>query len=243
MAEGLGGIPSTLGSLIGGCMVSVGLSAIVGIQTFLYFRLFPMDTLPFKLLVAWVWITDAGHTIALLEILPCVRSIEKVKHNHILGDGQCIPGTYLFSYEFITNNRTQVNVIITLIATLNANLFYTWRIHKMSKYNWWLTGPICVLCVTRTGLGLFTTTELHVLWFLTKTWINMAAHFQANVIAGLAVSAGTDIVISTARYYYLRDLKQGYMANQEMMDTVVILTINDGIITSATAIACIACVV
>lgn len=65
-------------------------------------------------------------------------------------------------------------------------------------------------------------------------------------------SAVTDIVISAARYYYLRELKQGYVQcatlavrttpfevnfvverTQEVVDAVVIFTINDGLLTSA----------
>ncbi|KAJ7789896.1 hypothetical protein B0H14DRAFT_3891504 [Mycena olivaceomarginata] len=95
--------------------------------------------------------------------------------------------------------------MLTIVATLNANLFYAWRIHKLSKYNWWLTGPI------------------------------------AAEVAAWTASATTDVVISLARYYYLRDLKQGYMQTREMVDAVVIFTINDGLLSCATVITVIAC--
>jgi hypothetical protein len=70
-----------------------------------------------------------------------------------------------------------------------------------------------------------------------------------NVVCGLAVSAATDIAISAARYYFLNNLKQGYSAwvisiaifscptltclvvrTQEMVDAVVVFTINDGLL-------------
>lgn len=65
-----------------------------------------------------------------------------------------------YSSLLIWSLTPQVNIVVTIIATLNANLcvfrnwispppanelnpsFYTWRIHKMSKQNWWITGPI-----------------------------------------------------------------------------------------------------
>jgi hypothetical protein len=65
-------------------------------------------------------------------------------------------------------------------------------------------------------------------------------------------SAVADIVISAARYHYLRELKQGYIQcvtlaarttpfkvnfvvdrTREVVDTVMVFTINDGLLTSA----------
>ncbi|KAJ7346078.1 hypothetical protein DFH08DRAFT_809918 [Mycena albidolilacea] len=55
-------------------------------------------------------------------------------------------------------------------------------------------------------------------------------------------SAVADIVISAARYYYLRELKQGYIQTREVVDTVVVFTINDGLLTSVIAITMMGCV-
>ncbi|KAJ7269241.1 hypothetical protein B0H12DRAFT_28643 [Mycena haematopus] len=202
-------------------MVAVGLSAIVGFQTFLYFQIFPTDTRPYKFLVAWIWLTDTGHTIAICMTI-WQYAIQNFTNPSIL-------------LEIVS--ALPVNIVFTLISTLNANLYYAWRIHKMSKYDWWLTGPICLLCMARTGLGLYIAIEMTII----KTWANMAAHFKGTVVGAMAVSVATDIVISAARYYQLRDLKQGYMATQEMVDAVVIFTVNDGILTCATLTAAIAC--
>jgi hypothetical protein len=129
-----------------------------------------------------------------------------------------------------------VVVVFTVVATLNANVFYAWRIHKLSKRNWWLSGPIWMLFVTRTALGLYLAVKLTIL----KTWV-ATSPLKGTIVSSMAVSGATDIVISAARYYYLRDIKQGYMANQEMVDAVVIFTINDGVFTCAMLAATIAC--
>ncbi|KAJ7805157.1 hypothetical protein B0H14DRAFT_2881189 [Mycena olivaceomarginata] len=216
-----GGLTVTLGAFLVGCMISVALSAIVGFQTFLYFQIFPTDTLPYKFLVAWIWFIDTGHTVLLCTTIWQYAVLNFARPEIMLDIVSAFP----------------VSVLFTLIATLNANIFYAWRIHQMSKYNWWLTGPIGLLCMTRTGLGLFTAVEM----MITRNWLVMAAHFKGPIIGGMAVSVATDIVISAARYYYLHDLKQGYMATQEMVDAVVIFTINDGILTCVTLIASITC--
>ncbi|KAF7337678.1 hypothetical protein MSAN_02241300 [Mycena sanguinolenta] len=214
------GITLTLGAFVAGAMAAVALSAIVGFQTFLYFQIFPQDTLRYKLLVAWTWFTDTGHTISYCIIIWQYAVLNFANPEILLEILSGFP----------------VLVVFTSVATLNANVFYAWRIHKMSKYNWWLTGPICFLCVARTGLGLFSAVELA----MHKTWLALVP-IKPAIVSAMAISVATDLVISAARYYYLHDLKQGYMATQEMVDGVVIFTINDGILTCATFSAAIAC--
>ncbi|KAJ3853943.1 hypothetical protein EV368DRAFT_63673 [Lentinula lateritia] len=96
---------------------------------------------------------------------------------------------------------------MTAVITLSVNSFYGWRIHKMSKHNWWLTGPIAFLSVARVGLAFTTTAEM----MITKTFPEFATKFRILFTSGLFVSAVTDVVVSVARYYYLRNLKQGYL--------------------------------
>ncbi|KAF7361528.1 hypothetical protein MSAN_01186400 [Mycena sanguinolenta] len=223
MVEGLDSLPLTVGALVGGCMTAVGLSAIVGFQVFLYFQLFTQDTLLYKCLVAWIWIIDTGHTFAICTM---IWQYAVVNYNN--------PAKLL---EIVS--AYPVHIIMTVIATLNANAFYTWRLHKMSKSNWWLTGPLCLLCLARTILGLFVATEM--LRSNTRTWEHIHAHFEIGEVTSWTISATTDIVISLARYYYLRDLKQGYMPTQEMVDAVVIFTVNDGLLTCAIVITLVTC--
>ncbi|KAF7337682.1 hypothetical protein MSAN_02241700 [Mycena sanguinolenta] len=218
--SGLDGISLTLGALMAATMVDVGLSAIVGVQTFLYFQIFPQDTLRYKLLVVWTWLTDTGHTISY-----CVMIWQYAVLNFTN------PGILAYILSAFP-----AGIIFTLIATLNANVFYAWRIHKMSKHNWWLTGPICLLCTARIALGLYTAVELAI----ATTWVALAP-LKPVIVSSMTVAGITDLVISAARYYYLRDIKQGYMATQEMVDAVVIFTINDGILTCATLGSSMAC--
>ncbi|KAF8181367.1 hypothetical protein K438DRAFT_2021113 [Mycena galopus ATCC 62051] len=210
-----------MGALLGGSLIAVGLSAVVGFQAFLYFQIFPKDTLSYKALVAWIWITDTAHTVAV-----CITIWEYVGRNF----------TNPAKLQEIVPSYS-ATIILTLIATLNVNLFYGWRIHKMSKHNWWLTGFICMLCLTRTALGLFTAAQTITL----RDWATFNMHFKACKVAAWSISAATDVVISAARYYYLRDLKQGYIPTRELVDVVVIFTINDGLLTCVTIIVVLAC--
>ncbi|KIK71483.1 hypothetical protein GYMLUDRAFT_254691 [Collybiopsis luxurians FD-317 M1] len=211
----------TLGATLAGCLVAVGLSAVLGFQSFLYFQIFPSDALRYKILVGWMWATDIVHTIMLCT---------SVWHYLILN----FSNPSIADTIFLT---IPITVAMTAIITLSANSFYGWRIYKMSKHNWWLTGPIACLSVVRVGLGLATAGEMIIM----KTFSAFAARFKILFASGLFISAGTDIIVSVARYHYLRTLKQGYSQTQEVVDAVVVFTINDGLMTCAIVIASIAC--
>ncbi|KIK68225.1 hypothetical protein GYMLUDRAFT_708930 [Collybiopsis luxurians FD-317 M1] len=211
----------TLGAALAGCIVTVGLSAVLGFQTFLYFQIFPSDAFRYKLLVAWMWATDAIHSV-----LICTCMWQYL----ILNFTDPLIACKIFT-------TIPVLVAMTGIITLSANALYGWRIHKMSRRNWWLTGPIAFLCLARLGLAFASTVEMIEL----KTFAEFSAKFKILFTCGLLVSAATDILVSGARYWYLRDLKQGYFQTQEAVDAVVVFTINDGLLTCLVAVAVAVC--
>ncbi|KAF8196681.1 hypothetical protein K438DRAFT_1967696 [Mycena galopus ATCC 62051] len=217
-------VEPTLGAALAGCMAGVGLSAVLGFQTFLYFRCFPSDALPYKLLVGWIWLLDAIHTI-----LICTGVWDYVV-------------THFNDPEIVQHIFPVIPMVVamTAIITLSVNVFYGWRIHKrkiVSKRNWWLTGPIIFLSIVRVGLAFTTAAEMLIL----NTFPAFGARFKILFTSGLFVSAVTDILVSGARYYYLRNLRQGYSMNHEAVDSVVVFTINDGCLTCGVVIASIVC--
>ncbi|KAF7327182.1 hypothetical protein MKEN_00295300 [Mycena kentingensis (nom. inval.)] len=118
-------VRATLGALVAGGIGSVALSAVLAVQIFLYFMIWPQDNVRLKGLVSWIWACDAAHTITI-----CVS---------------------VWDYGVLNFNRPEalleiapplaITVAITAVSTLNANMFYGWRIHRMSKGNLFFTIP------------------------------------------------------------------------------------------------------
>ncbi|KAJ7637194.1 hypothetical protein FB45DRAFT_1025269 [Roridomyces roridus] len=104
-------------------------------------------------------------------------------------------------------------IIVTGLITITANLFYGWRLHKLSKQNWWISGPIAFLSISRLGLLMANAP----LMIIEKSFSGFAVRFK---------------------YYYLRDLKEGYLISQKVLDGIVIFTINDGCAVAIAAAAC-----
>jgi len=215
------GVSLTIGAALAGGMVAVALSAVVGFQTFLYFRIFPSDSPHYKLLVTWLWVSDFAHTVMI-----CVS-------------------VWLYTVVNFTNPEVvhrifptvALTVTLTAFTTLSVNGFYGHRIYKLSKKNWWITGPILFLSVARVAMGLATTVEM----MKEKEFPLFAQKFKILFTSGLVLSAFTDVLVSAARYYYLRNLKDGYLTSREMVDTVVVFTINDGALTCIVVVASIIC--
>ncbi|KAJ7854664.1 hypothetical protein B0H14DRAFT_3136480 [Mycena olivaceomarginata] len=184
------GVQLTLGPLIAGAFSAVGLSTIVGFQTFLYFQIYgTRDEMRYKVLVAGVWLVDAAHTVFI-----CLTTWDyAIPH---FGDKEHL--------AVISN-------------------FYTWRVHKT-----------CAFIKAARDRASHPSGSV-IRRFMSTSWLVVRA-------LSFVSSAVADIVISAARYYYLRELKQGYIQTREVVDTVIVFTINDGLLTSVIAITIMGCV-
>ncbi|VDB89982.1 unnamed protein product [Peniophora sp. CBMAI 1063] len=211
----------TLGALAAGCWVAVGLSAIVGFQTAMYYLVFPQDTTVYKVLVGWVWLLDAAHTIIICTTV-WLYTISNYDQPEAIA--------HIF-------HTVPINIILTTLITLSVNAFYGWRIHRLSKSNWWITGPIIVLSLARLATGLVTSIKM----LEAGSFAEIAGRYITLFTAGLIISAVTDVYISIARYWYLRKLKEGLTVTREMVDTTIVFTVNDGALTCIVVITFIAC--
>ncbi|KAJ7637186.1 hypothetical protein FB45DRAFT_1139697 [Roridomyces roridus] len=221
----------TIGAALVGSFVSVALSAIVGFQCFLYFRIFVVDQIRYKIVVLWIWILDALHTVLVCAI------IWEFAIAHF-GDSDVIHTIF----------PTIPSAVIVLgLTSLIANGFYGLRIHKQLVDQWsnCLLNDLssgCQLFIVLIGSGLSVSSQAlafpgAVEMILEKNFTRFSLKFRPLVTVPLIFSAFTDVVVSGARYYYLHDLKEGYLMSQEVLDGIVVFTVNDGCITCAVAIA------
>ncbi|KAJ7664291.1 hypothetical protein B0H17DRAFT_1091848 [Mycena rosella] len=162
-------IPSNVGAVVAGCMISVGLSAVIGLQNF---PIFPSDVRQYELFEL-IWLTDAAQT-GIFCAVAWEYAIIHFRNSHGAAQLQ-IPVSVLLA--------------VTAVATLSVNLFYGWRIHKSSKkYKWWLSAPIAFLCIARVVLGFgfsASPTPGSVLVIINKTHLVYGAHFGARLAQGL----------------------------------------------------------
>ncbi|KAJ7072614.1 hypothetical protein C8F01DRAFT_254924 [Mycena amicta] len=212
----------TIGAAFIGCLVAVGLSAVLGFQAFLYFRIFPHDSSRYKFLVAWIWFVDTAHTV-LISL--------GVWHYAIMNYGNPAATTLIFP-GFALNN------VMTTSITFSVNTFYLLRIHRLSKGNWWFTVPIAILCLSRLSVSYSTT----IVMFRAKTFHTFLAQYKGVLIGSLSVSAATELAIAGSRWYFLKKIaRDGYAVTHEAVDAVLVFTVNDGIMTCAVILVSATC--
>ncbi|KAJ7834409.1 hypothetical protein B0H13DRAFT_2369906 [Mycena leptocephala] len=197
----------TIGAAQVGCLVAVGLSAVLSFQTFLYFQIFPNDSSRYKFLVFWIWLVDLAHTA-----LICTA----VWHYAIDNYGN--PAATAVIHPGFT-----LNSIMTVNITFSVNIFYLTRIHKLSKGNLYFTIPIAMLCFARLAVAYAGGITL----FQAKTFHNFLPH-KAILIATLSVSACTELVINLSLAPAERLTVPHADRSHEAVDAVLVFTVNDG---------------
>ncbi|KAJ7050930.1 hypothetical protein C8F01DRAFT_1343141 [Mycena amicta] len=188
---------TTTGALYASGMVSVGLSAVLGVQTFLHFILCQQDSKRLKLFVAYLrTYLDPGEpelagtfnvpdsaligalTLTAISILTANMDGEQSENE------TC---NWLDDVVDVPDNHGNVQV------TFNRP-----RIPRNSVFT--LCRLICIL------------------WDSERLW----RQYESTIRAALIISALTEIAIVSSRYFYLRELKQEYVGIPEMSNAVVI---------------------
>ncbi|KAJ7026274.1 hypothetical protein C8F04DRAFT_1268185 [Mycena alexandri] len=223
----------TLGAALAGSMIAVGLSAVLGFQTFLYFQIFPSDAHQYKFLHGF---GTADTRISRFSDEHKAPRIADAVHTALVCTGVWQYIILNFAHPEIVENIFPViaiTVAMTAVITLSAVL----SIVRVGL----AFGTLKFINVDSPDSVLFrrkaTTTEM----LLSKTFPAFAARFKILFTSGLAISAITDVIVSGARYYFLRNLRQGYSMPHEAVDAVVVFTINDGCLTCAVVIVSIVC--
>ncbi|KAJ3755548.1 hypothetical protein EV360DRAFT_85813 [Lentinula raphanica] len=194
-------IEITAGVAFAGCLVAVGLSAILGFQVFLYFRIFASDKLTYKILVGWIWAIDAIHTV-----LHCITV-----------------------WTYLVVNFGNYAALIKIPSTAAAFL----SVGQLALG----LGMISVIFYEK-----FMNTEykaVNTTAFMKVDQISsISAKLKITFLLNLNVSVAMDTTISIARYYYMQKMKlKGLSPTQEIVDGIVLFTINDGVATCAVSIA------
>ncbi|KAJ7123145.1 hypothetical protein C8R44DRAFT_785410 [Mycena epipterygia] len=220
-------LDSTLGAIEIGTMISIFLFGIVTVQVFSYFRNFHKDPWQLKLLVGVIWAVELIHTA-----LTCASTYEKTITS--FGDVQALPEL-----------STSFNLSIAFVAVIGPLVqgFYAYRILKLSGRR--LMPVICWILSILRFLNLL---GISISAFLSPNLIEYKIRFSWLIISSLVISATTDILITATTCYYLRTRSQNkstfqFQRTRNMVDFLVLWSIQTGLLTSVTTILMLICFV
>ncbi|GAW08023.1 hypothetical protein LENED_010057 [Lentinula edodes] len=123
-----------------------------------------------------------------------------------------------------------ISVILTALTTIIAHGFFAWRIFKLSKRNYWLIIPIVVPAV----LAFVSEAEMLRL----DSFPDFRRYCPWALTATLALSSGVDAMITVMMMVLLRQSRAKSLSMNDVIDSLFMLTLENGAITSLAAIIC-----
>ncbi|KAK0492940.1 hypothetical protein EDD18DRAFT_441936 [Armillaria luteobubalina] len=203
-------VSNTYGAVTIGALSASLLSGAVAIQTILYYKLYPSDSIRVKILVFAIWLLDLSHTcfvwVSLWDMI--------ISH---YGRLDIIPWSIA------------VTIVITAVLTFLVHCFFAYRIFMLSKRNWFLTCPILILAAFRLASACVTTSEMLRL----KTYSSFKAEFRWVFTLGLALSSAVDILITGSLFGLLRTSRSDAENLKAVIDSLILYTFETGSLTCA----------
>uniref|UniRef100_A0A0W0G8K1 DUF6534 domain-containing protein n=1 Tax=Moniliophthora roreri TaxID=221103 RepID=A0A0W0G8K1_MONRR len=146
-------------------------------------------------------------------------------------------------YTYLVTNFANPNILAALSSMLIGEvmvsnciavvvqMFYCWRMWRLSKGNWFIVAPCVTLSVASfILLGYFAGTGMTY-----HTFLELAQLDTVSMTCNL-LSTITDVAISVAMVGYLYSSKTGFRRSNDMINRLIVFTFNTGIPVSLSAL-------
>lgn len=214
-------IANNLGPVLLGGLIALGLSGIVSMQAYVYFRTFKNDFARVRIPVIIVWMFDVMHSG-----LVCAGNWQYLIEN--FGDRDIIDWIPL---------AVALTVINTATITFIVQTFFTHRVLVLSKNNWFISGPMFLLAFCRLlAAAVSTGLMVHL-----RSFDAFVTGYSWVFTFGLSSAATLDILITVSLCWYLAQNRTGISSMDQVVDAIMIYTINNGILTCVCTVISLIC--
>ncbi|EKM82037.1 hypothetical protein AGABI1DRAFT_105410 [Agaricus bisporus var. burnettii JB137-S8] len=202
------------GPMLIGTLLNVLLFGVMIAQVYIYYTSYRRDRLVLKLFVFTVFLADTVNSVLdIVYIYMCL-----IVH---FGDTD---------YLKVTNWQFSSAPVLTGIIALMVQLFFAWRIQLLTR-NWFLVAVVSMLSLASAICATVIT------WFVTVVpQFDRFQEFQGVVIGWLSCAAAADILITTILVWHLRMHKTGFKKSDIVVDRIIRMTVQTGLVTSVVAI-------
>ncbi|KZT05772.1 uncharacterized protein LAESUDRAFT_760004 [Laetiporus sulphureus 93-53] len=203
------------GPTLVGIFLNVMLYGVMVTQTFFYFSNYPADARWVKCYVAILFFADTLNTIFNIAF------IYNVLVNNFGNATSVTVANWLFETE-----ESMVGII-----AMQAQIFYIWRIHKLTGLRW----LVCILIVTSVVGCLGGIASSIVVAF--RPIFTQFGRYKEAVIVWLGAAAITDIMITSTLVWYLRKKRSAFPRTNTIVSRIIQLTVSNGLLTASFAVA------
>ncbi|THU95079.1 hypothetical protein K435DRAFT_859938 [Dendrothele bispora CBS 962.96] len=114
---------------------------------------------------------------------------------------------------------------------------FGWRIFKLSKNNYLVSAPVFILAVIRLVAAAVSSGEmLHL-----RTFQSFRDQFMWLFSLGLSISVSVDVYITTIMFIILKRTREKSLTLNPVIDSLVIYTLENGLMTSVVTVASLIC--
>ncbi|KAJ7221068.1 hypothetical protein C8J57DRAFT_1393328 [Mycena rebaudengoi] len=209
-------LDNTMGSMLLGVIISAVLYGISTCQTLYYFTRYKRDPLYLKTLVALTLALDTLHLAFV------THAIYHYLISNYYSHGALQVMTWSVSLEALPTGVT---------ASL-VQSFYAYRVWRMSRHNFVLTGLILLLILATTGCG----TAWVILALQAQTYERLLK-ISPLTISINALSTAADVIITSTLCIMLRQTRPVFIQTDTMVNKLILFTVNTGLLTSICAVA------
>ncbi|PBK95770.1 hypothetical protein ARMGADRAFT_1010693 [Armillaria gallica] len=209
----------TLGSLLIGLIVSSVIYGITCAQIVRYYQRYRSDSTRLKLAVGIVWLSETASQVMMIYAL----------------------------YYYLIRNRTNILALVDInwslvvpfgtngLAALIIQVIFARQVYIMSSKNMYITGFIYLMSIAQFVLAVVVMTKgLHSAYAIYD-------RFKVLAPPAFAITAANDILIALSLSYFLHTHKSGIARTNGIVNRLIILTINNGALSSILAFAALIC--
>ncbi|PBK82095.1 hypothetical protein ARMGADRAFT_1001955 [Armillaria gallica] len=220
LAEEAGVPPSDLYKLTGplfiGCFLSLILYAILCDQVYIYYISFPKDNLASKTVVYLLWLTE---------------TVQTATNIYYTFDRFCYNFGNLSGLDDVSITWFTIPILSGFVGCI-AQLFYAWRMYKLSKKARWLCIALSVIAFTQFVASIFDGIQVR----NSSRYSNLRDNstLKVTTIIWLGGSVLCDTAIALCMTYLLSRSQTG-LKSTRILSRLIRLTIETGTITAAVA--------
>lgn len=211
-------IDNTFGAAFVGVIASSFVFGIFSMQCYVYYDRYRLDRRFYKILVAVLWLLEAGHSVCSWHFF----------YHYVIEEwGKSLA---IVTQPIIWTLAVQV-VVSALVGTIVKSCF-AMRVWRFSGRNVWITAAIVLSTLVQLGFSFwFTVAGLEL-----PSLADLDSIFTVAIVA-LGLGVLTDVLTAAAISWYLRKLKTGYKNSDTLVNKLIAYAINTGLLTGVFSIA------
>ncbi|KAF8963156.1 hypothetical protein BDZ97DRAFT_1920048 [Flammula alnicola] len=210
-------LDKTLGAVFIGNVVASALFGVTSLQTFIFFRGNTRDRKLFKNLIAFLWILDLVHLLFMTHGI----------YTYLISD--------FGDYEALTRPTWSLlaQVIVTCVSDVIVRCVFGRRIWLLSGHNY-----VLLLIITTSSILVFSMgVAFAARGFIDGSYTRLILESWILYTA-LGGSVVVDGIVTTSLCMLLENIRTGFKSTDSLVNTLMLYSINTGLLTSLCATAC-----